>query len=48
MGLIRSFTAKLAGLPGVMRECGVAPHIIERRLRDIEQLAHDLRALKDL
>lgn len=49
-GLLRSmrgFADKLDSLPGLMRECGIAGHIIERRLPEIERLAQDLRALKD-
>jgi serine/threonine-protein kinase HipA len=44
----RSFADKLDGLPRLMRECGVTPHIIERRRPEIEQLAAGLRALQDV
>jgi serine/threonine-protein kinase HipA len=44
---MRGFAAKLDGLPGLMRECGIAGHIIEQRRPEIERLARDLRALKD-
>ncbi len=45
---IRRFAEKLDGLPELLRECGVATHILERRRPEIERLANELRALKDL
>jgi serine/threonine-protein kinase HipA len=44
---MRGFADKLDRLPGLMRECGIAGHIIEQRLPEIERLAQDLRALKE-
>jgi serine/threonine-protein kinase HipA len=44
---MRGFADKLDWLPGLMRDCGVAGHIIEHRRLEIERLAQDLRAIKD-
>jgi serine/threonine-protein kinase HipA len=44
---IRAFADKLDRLPGLMLECGIAAHVIERRHHEIEQLAQELRALRD-
>ena len=43
----RAFADKLDRLPGLMRECGIASHILERRRPEIERLARELRALED-
>lgn len=44
---IRAFADKLDRLPALMLECGIAGHVIERRRHEIEQLAQELRALRD-
>lgn len=43
---MREFAEKLDRLPELMRDCGVAGHIIEHRRAEIERLAQDLRTLK--
>ncbi len=44
---MRGFANELDRLPGLLRECGIAPHILERRRPEIQRLADDLRALKN-
>ena len=44
---MREFADRLNGLPELLRECGIATHILERRRPEIERLAKELRALKD-
>lgn len=44
---MRGFAEKLDGLPELLRECGIATHILERRRPEIERLTNELRALKD-
>jgi serine/threonine-protein kinase HipA len=48
VGWMRAFAAQLDNLPAVMGECGVAPRIIQQRRQEIERLAAELRATKEL
>jgi hypothetical protein len=43
---MRGFAESLDTLPSLMRKCGVALHVIERRRPEIERLAGELRAMK--
>jgi serine/threonine-protein kinase HipA len=45
---LQMFARELDGLPRRMAECGVASHVIEHRVSEIEQLASELRATKGL
>ena len=42
------FAEMLDGLPGVMRDCGVASRIIQNRREEIARLAGELRALREM
>jgi serine/threonine-protein kinase HipA len=46
VGWMSGFADQLDALPGLMSECGVALHIIERRRPEIERLVRELRELK--
>jgi serine/threonine-protein kinase HipA len=43
---MHGFARHLEELPGVMRECGVDAGVIESRMRNIEQLKDELRAVR--
>ncbi len=43
---MRAFADDLEDLPQTLRECGVDEEVIARRMRDIEQLTDELRALE--
>ncbi|MBS0421775.1 MAG: HipA domain-containing protein [Proteobacteria bacterium] len=45
---MRAFADQIANLPAVMRECGVAPRIIQQRQDEIVRLARELREMKEM
>jgi len=45
---MRGFAAKIDDLPALMRECGVAPRIIQQRRDEIVRLARELREMQEI
>lgn len=45
---MRGFAEKIDSLPVLMRECGVAPQIIQQRQDEIARLARELRDIKEI